>query len=315
MSVPLCISTALVSSRARQMSLGQWWGLCSHSRLLPSRAMPITRRFARLLAIAALIGLSVAWLLWAIDGLSLSDADAYRAAAERLLAGEDLYVVPRSQDEAFRYAPWFAVLWIPLAAVPDPLSDVVWLVALVAASVLAVVPLARASSMWSRLFALLGVSVLLWTAARGNVHPLVMLALMWGIERRSGPLWIALAASLKAVPILFAFVYIARREWRRAAAVLVMTALLVIPMPFLGWDLASTEAGPSISLFYLISPLFWGVVAVGSLVILTFVALRGWPATSLAAGTAAIILLPRLLLYDLTYLLPGIHDSARRAAE
>ena len=65
--------------------------------------------FARRLLVAAAVGLSIAWVIWAINGFNLSDANAYRAAAQRLLAGQDIYVLPANQDEAFRYAPWFAV--------------------------------------------------------------------------------------------------------------------------------------------------------------------------------------------------------------
>lgn len=277
--------------------------------------MSNTRRFVRLLAIAALLGLSVAWLYWAIDGFTLSDADAYRAAADRLLAGEDLYVVPQSQDDAFRYAPWFAAAWIPLAALPEPLSDAVWFALLAAASILAVVPLAVVPSIWPRLIAVLGASILLWTAARGNVHPLVMLALMWGIDRRLGPVWIGLAASLKAVPLLFALVYVARREWRRAAVTVAITAVLVAPMLPLGWDFESTEAGPSLSVYYLISPAAWALLVVFALAAVGTLALRRWPNTRFVAGAAAIAALPRLLLYDATYLLPGIVSLTRDARD
>ena len=69
--------------------------------------MPFERP-ARWLVTATFIGLSIAWIVWSFGGLTLSDADAYRQAADRLLAGEDLYVQAETQDEAFRYAPWFA---------------------------------------------------------------------------------------------------------------------------------------------------------------------------------------------------------------
>ena len=61
------------------------------------------------------------------------------------------------------------------------------------------------------------------------MQPLLVLGLMWGVERRSGPLWIALGASLKGVPLLLALVYAGRGEWRRAAMALGLTAVLVAP--------------------------------------------------------------------------------------
>jgi alpha-1,2-mannosyltransferase len=262
-------------------------------------------RAARLLAAAAIIGLSIAWLIWAFNGLTLSDAQAYRAAAERLLAGSDLYPPAASQDEAFRYAPWFAVAWVPIAALPSVVGDVLWGVALATASIVAVVPLARRGDMASRLLAILGATALLWTAARGNVHPLLMVALIHGVDRRSGPIWVAAAASLKAVPIVFVLVYLARREWRRAGWTLAITLALVAPMPLLGWELGTVQAGASVSLYHQVSPAAWAIVACGALLAAIGVAWRAPRYAAIGAGAAAILALPRLLLYDLTYLLVG----------
>src|SRR3989304_6073682 len=100
-------------------------------------------RLARLIVVAAIIGLSIAWLIWTFNGFSLSDAHAYRTAAERLLAGADLYQPAATQGEAFRYAPWFAAAWVPIAALPRAVGDALWAIALVAASVVAVLPLMK----------------------------------------------------------------------------------------------------------------------------------------------------------------------------
>lgn len=262
-------------------------------------------RLARPLLIAVVVGLSIAWLIWAVNGFTLSDSHAYRLAAQRLLSGENIYALPPNQDEAFRYAPWFAAAWIPIAALPRGLGDALWTGLLVMASLLAVLPLARRPTLTGRLLAVLGGTVLLWTAARGNVHPLVMLGLIQGLDRRSGPLWVALAASLKAVPILFALVYVARREWWRALGTLAIAAVLVAPMPLLGWKIDAVQAGASLSLYDQVSPVAWGIATVVALVVALGVAWRSPRHAALAAATAAIIALPRLLLYDLTYLLVG----------
>jgi hypothetical protein len=272
-------------------------------------------RLARILAAAAFVGLSIAWLIWTLNGISLSDADAYRTAAERLLAGADLYQPAATQDEAFRYAPWFAAAWVPIAALPPLVGDGLWTVALVAASVVAVVPLARRPGAASRLLALLGGTMLLWTAARGNVHPLVMVALIHGLDRRSGPVWVALAASLKAVPILFVLVYLARREWWRAGTTIALAAVLVLPMPLLGWEFESVQAGASISLFHQVSPLAWALAAAVGALAAIWVALLRPGAAAAAASAAAILALPRLLLYDLTYLLVGADRPLKRGED
>lgn len=277
--------------------------------------MPLIRRFTRLLMVAALAGLSVAWVIWAITGFSLSDADAYRLAAGRLVAGEDIYILPRNQDEAFRYAPWFAAAWIPLSALPEAVSDALWAGSLAIACVVAVLPLARQPHLSARLLALLGCAMLLWTAARGNVHPLVMVALIHGIDRRTGPFWVALAASLKAVPILFVLVYVARREWGRAFATVAITAALVAPAFLLGWELGTVEAGASISLYYLASPAAWAIIATVGLAAALYVAWRTPRHAALAAGVTAVLVLPRLLLYDLTYLLVAPSEPVKAPME
>lgn len=77
-------------------------------------------------------------------------------------------------------------------------------------SVAAVVPMARRRAWLQVMFFF---PILIGISAVGNAQALMVAWLVWGAERRSGPLWIALAASLKAVPILFAIVYIGRRQW------------------------------------------------------------------------------------------------------
>jgi glycosyl transferase family 87 len=260
--------------------------------------------------IAGAIGLSIAWLVWTVNGFTLSDAHAYRTAAERLLAGSDLYQPANSQADAYRYAPWFAAAWIPIAALPFAVGQALWAIGLLSASILAVLPLARSGDQGSRLLAILGGTVLLWTTARGNAHPLVIAALVHGLDRRSGPVWVAAAASLKAVPILFVLVYVARREWSRVLWTIGLTAALVAPMPFLGWEPGSVEPGESISLYSVISPSVWAVVAAVAAVAAVVVALRWSRYAATAAAISAILALPRLLLYDLTYLLVGAQPGS-----
>ena len=267
----------------------------------------MSNRWLRLLLVAAAIGLSIAWLIWTIGGFTLADAEGYRLAADRLRFGQSLYPPVLDPDAAsvYRYAPWFAAAWVPIAVLPLPLGNGLWAAALLAASVIAVAPLAQRKTLGSSLLALLACTVLIWTSARGNVHPLMMVALVHGMPRRSGPIWVALAASLKAVPIVFVLVYLARRQWSRAVVTLALTALLVAPMPLLGWRLESPNVGASISLWSLGSPALWLAVAGAALVVALAVGWRVPRLAPLASSVAAILALPRLLLYDLTYLLVG----------
>lgn len=260
-------------------------------------------RRARLVVAAAVIGLSIAWIIWAVNGFSVSDADTYRSAAARLLAGQDLYPPGVDPGAVYHYAPWFAALWIPIGLLPEAVGNAAWALALLFAGLAVVLPIARQPTLAGRLTAILGGSVLLWAAARGNVQPLVLLALVHGMDRRSGPVWVALATSVKGVPILFVLVYLARREWSRAAWTVAITAALVAPMPLLGWELGSVEPGASISLYYLVSPMVWAIAAGIAVLAAILLAWQRPRHAVLGAATAAILALPKLLLYDLTYLL------------
>ena len=270
-------------------------------------AMAGMQRLAKLVLIASVVGLAIAWVFWTIGGFTLADSDAYRMAANRLIHGQELYphVADAGAPTVFRYAPWFAAAWIPLSLLPLGLGNLMWAAVLLVASGFAVLPLVRRSNLLSRLFAILAATVLVWTSARGNVHPLMMVALIHGLHGRSGPIWVALAASLKAVPVLFVLVYVAQRDWRRAGWTLAITMALVAPMPLLGWEFGARQEGESISLYSQVSPLMWATVATGAVAVALAVALRAPRFAAQAAGVAAILALPRLLLYDFTYLLVG----------
>lgn len=221
---------------------------------------------------------------------------AYLPAAERLISGEQLYpaVDPDSAD-AYRYAPWFAAAMVPLLMVPEPIVRVAWATTLLAAS-LAVLWRLRGSWAGYALMGLVG-GYLLRSAAYGNVQPLIVLVLLLTVERRSGPVWIGLAASLKAVPLLFVLVYLGRREWMRAAQATGLAALLAAPM--LLFDLADypLQPGPGITLLPL-APL----AIVGTLMVAR--SRFRW----IAAAMSVVASLPRLVVYDLSFLLVAVQS-------
>jgi hypothetical protein len=258
-------------------------------------------RAARLLTIALLVGLSVALLTFAVTDWTLSDAEAYWNAAIRLREGESLYP-PIDDVEAstvYRYAPWFAVATIPFTFLPIEVAGATWSAVLVAASIWSVVPLIRMGRYPHAFF--FG-SILIGISAIGNVQPLLVAALVHGLERRSGPLWIAITASLKVVPAIFALVYLGRRQWGRFAVSAVLTVCLVAPM--LLFDLSNyvTDASGAAMLFQW--PLVWAVVvAAGMAATIRLASTRhGW----LAAAATAALALPRFFVYDITFVLPGL---------
>ena len=151
--------------------------------------------------------------------------------------------------------------------------------------------------------------ILIGISAVGNVHPLLIAPLAWSVERRGGPFWIGVAASLKVFPILFALVYLGRGQWRQALVAVAVAAVLWAPA--LLYDLRgyATEAGQAASLIS--APILWAVV-VGAAIGATLRLARGsfgW----LAAAVSVVVALPRLFVYDVTYLMVGAPaDDGRR---
>lgn len=267
---------------------------------------------ARLIARGLIIGLGIAILFWAVTDWDLADASAYWEAALRLRAGEALYV-PVANIEAssvYRYSPWFAWATIPLTLLPVQVAGAFWSLALVAASCLAVLPLARRGAWLQVAFFL---PILIGISAHGNVHALLIAALVHGVEHRTGPLWIALTASLKAVPLAFALVYVGRGEWRRFLVAIGLTAALVAPaFLFYGDQIGNYVTAPGgAALLSAWPPLFVAVAATAAAGALRLARTRyAWLAASLAAALA----LPRFFVYDITFLLPGAAVEPRSIA-
>jgi predicted membrane protein len=266
-------------------------------------------RLARIVALAVIIGIGIFNLVTAATHWTLSDAAAYWNAAERLREGAPLYPVLTNVDasEVYRYAPWFAWLAVPFTFLPVGVAGALWSAVLLAASALALVPLFRTRAWVAVAFF---APILVGISAVGNVHPLLIAPLIWSVERRSGPLWIGVAASLKVFPILFALVYLGRGQWGRAGAAVAVGAVLWAPA--LLYDLRgyATEAGQAASLISV--PLLWAVV-VGAAIGITLRLARG-PFGWLGAAASVVLALPRLFVYDVTYLMVGtLPEDGRRA--
>jgi hypothetical protein len=252
--------------------------------------------------------------VWLIAGeWGFEDVDAYWDAANRLKEGQPLYLVGVDPDNyrVFRYAPWFAWLWVPLTSLPRPLVELVWGAILAVAAGAVLVGLLRLRSAAAVALALILTPWLLSLVQVGNIQPLVVAALAFGVSRRGGPLWIGVAASLKAVPILWVLIYAARREWLRGAAAVAVAGVLAAS--FLTQDMAGyvTDPGRSaFSLYYYISPEAWAVGAVLSTAVAMVLAFRRsewvWPAVAAAVMLAA----PRSHVTYATYLAVGLLGGA-----
>ena len=233
-----------------------------------------------------------------------SDMDAYWEAALRLREGEPLYRPGIETDsDLYRYAPWFAAAWVPLTFLPKEAVLLAWMTLCLTAAIGSVAPLAREGvAGWAALVFLLPFQ--LEGAAFGNVQPLLVLMLLWGAPRRSGPLWIAIGASLKGAPIVLATVYAGRGEWRRALLTVGLTALLVAPMLLFDLSGYSTEVGSGQLSPMQWSPAVWAAAALLSIAVTYRLASTRY--AWLAASVATMFALPRFLLYQISFVAIGL---------
>jgi len=267
-------------------------------RLLDSTGMGVRERWARIGALGIIGGMAIANVVWTLQTWPAGDIQIYWEAGERIRAGEALY--PGSSPyTSYRYAPWFAWLWAGFTYLPYDLVALVWQAALLVASAAVAIPFLRRGIV-GMAFAGLMVPLLFAVSAGGNVQALLVASLLFGLDGRSGPLWVAVAASLRATPIVFAAVYVARREWGRFWLTAALTLVLVAPMLLydpqtLITDVAGREPG-----LFAVSPLLWLGVAAVSVLATAGMALRRSPFTILASAAAAVLVSPKLFGYDLT---------------
>lgn len=266
----------------------------------PERRWPGERTvfIARWVSIALLAAGGARIVAGVLDGslaLPLHDLPVYLGAATRLREGDALYVAALP-GESFRYSPWVAFAFVPLTFLPPSLVGVAWSIVLVACSFYVLRPFVSEWG-WPGL-TILG-PALLWATYTGNLHPVVLAWLAFGLSRPSGPIWVGLAASVKVTPILLVLWYAGRGQWRSAGVATAVAALLWAPI--LGFDLSGYATDPSQTLSLLgVSGSLWLAVAAAAAA-WAFAAARGrhglvWAAVAVLAAQ------PRLLWYDLSYL-------------
>ena len=262
-------------------------------------------------AVGVVIGIAGAllWGIWILAGIQNFSGDAthYYDAAHRLIGGQDLYIPPIGGDPdivPFRYAPWWAAVWVPLLILPRALACALWVVALLAISAVALRNVVASGTGGIALAWLVGPH-LVYTSLVGNVQPLIVVGLLYTVGRRAGPLAIAAAASLKLTPLAFVLVYAGRREWIKVAVTVILTAVLVAPILLFNLTNYSTAFEYTIGLVRVSAPLFATIAMLAA--VAAFLAARSRYAW-VAAGLAAISSLPQLLMYDITYLLIGLAE-------
>jgi hypothetical protein len=275
----------------------------------------------RNLAVRGVIGLLFATTIIRIALIAgnwgFEDVDAYWDAALRLRNGEPLYLPDLDPDSyrVFRYAPWFAWLWVPLTFLPQAAVELAWGGLLAAASAWVLVGLLRLRSAAAMALALVITPWLLSLVQVGNIQPLVVAMLAYGVSRASGPVWVGIAASLKAVPALWALVFVARRQWGRVLLAAAVTLVLLSPLLLYDLDGYMTDPGRSFSLYYYVSPAAWAVGAAMSGAVAVYLAWRRSPWVWVAIAVAAMALAPRSHVTYATFLVIGLLGGERDRVE
>ncbi|MFD6343354.1 glycosyltransferase 87 family protein [Streptomyces roseolus] len=205
----------------------------------PSTPSPSRTRPWPLVAAAAacLISFAAFWVAQRVAHVNMLDVMVYRAEAETLRAGGDLYAMrATSANLAMTYPPFAAVLFLPLTLVGVPLmrtlstaGNLLLVVALVRLSLQLVRPAlaspARRADLWRTTLWVAAVVVWcepVWTTLRyGQINLLVAVAVLWDLTRREGSRWAGLgtglATAVKLTPGLFVVLLLAAGLllWRR----------------------------------------------------------------------------------------------------
>ena len=235
------------------------------------------------------------------------DMNAYWNAAVRLDSGQPLFpeLSNVNAHSVYRYSAWFAAAWVPLTHLPRDLVTNVWvgLMLISAVALLAVAASRRSFAAW--MLALLMAPVLIQSAWYGQVQVLMVLGLVWGLGRPTGPAWIGVAMSMKFLPILFILMYLPNREVRKAAFAVGIGAALTLPTMFFDLTNYPVDAGVTAS-FWQIAPALWAAFALASVGVAAWVANRYPRLAVVAAASAVILASPRIYLDYTSYLLPAL---------
>lgn len=263
-------------------------------------------RIAQFVATAVAVG----WLAYTLASWFLSwnpaDAGAYLGAAERLRVGAPLYPAASPEaHEVYRYAPWFAYLWIPLTYLPADAVKHAWSLAMLVCAAVAVAPLLERPNRTRVVLAALLAAPLAETAMFGNVHPLVVAILSISVRRASGPVLVGMATTLKVVPILIAVGWLWRGQWRKAAVAIVVAAALLLPMLLFDLSGYSTTAGSGLVSLYAVSPALWLAVALAVAAGAAILALRRSPHMWVALGALAFLGPPRVSTAYIAFMVPS----------
>ena len=203
--------------------------------------------------IVTAIAFSAVPLLHYLRGRSILDYKLWYDTGKHVLAGDEIFLV-RSGKYDFMYPPSCA-LFLATASLLGQAGLILLLVAINSVAWFSSARLAAilanghrfGNNVWLYLIPSLLVIVYIWSSYHLGQPSLVLLALMLGAfvalrsqrEVPAGAL-IALAAAIKAFPVIAIIYLIYRRYWKAALSVVVTLTflLLILPAPFRGFERA-----------------------------------------------------------------------------
>ena len=232
------------------------------------------------------------------DGHLLDDMTTYTLAADRLLHGQSIYASFPGDLLPYKYAPWFAALWVPLSFLPGALLGALWLGALLASAGW----LLWRAPWW---LALATGPFVAWGATIGNAAPLLFAVMAAALPTRAAAIAIGAIASLKAFPILLVIPLIAQRRWREVLLAVAVALLLAAPMLLFDLSGYQVSAEGPMSINNILGPAAW-VLTGGAALVLAIVR-----PSFRTAGLAVMMGNPRFQFYDVGYLLIGPPRGAR----
>ena len=181
------------------------------------------------------------------------DYKLWYETGKRVLAGQEIFFLHFGKYD-FMYPPPCAIFLAGASLLGQAglillfvaINSAAWFASVQLAAVLATGQ-SHAKNAWLYLMPSLLVIVYIWSSYHLGQSSLVLLALMLGAfvllrarrEISAGAL-IALAAAIKAFPVMAIIYLIYRRYWKATASLLVALVflLLVLPAPFRGWERA-----------------------------------------------------------------------------
>ena len=203
--------------------------------------------------VVAAIVFSGVRLLHYFRGRSIMDYKLWYETGKQVLAGQEIFFL-RFGKYDFMYPPPCAIFLAGASLLGQgglillfvAINSAAWFASVQLAVVLAAGQ-SRAKNAWLYLMPSLLVIVYIWSSYHLGQSSLVLLGLMLGAfvllrakrEISAGAL-IALAAAIKAFPVMAIIYLIYRRYWKATASLLVALVflLLVLPAPFRGWERA-----------------------------------------------------------------------------